>query len=129
MGKRVHVVSKREEYGNREAFNWCHVEFHALLDLLGCDVASEEEWSDRFECPIEAYKKALEALKSYKKHGMQSRKMKALMEEFDFSEEELLERVNNLGDEEKILDYIVDVMQDFWKERDKKSGWISFLAW
>ena len=125
MGKRVHVVKKQEQYGNSEAFNWSFEEFHSLLDLLGCEVCAEDEYADRFECLSDNYRNALDCLKRYKKIGMKSRKMKALMDELGFDEEELTYYLAKLGE----IDYVIQSMQRFWEERDKKSSYIQFVAW
>ena len=124
MGKRVHVVKRQAEYGSSEAFNWCYQEFHHLLDLFGCDVCSEDEYSDFFECDADSYKIALVALKDYKKKGIKSKKMLDLMEEYGFDEVELEEYLSELGG----IDEVIDAMECFWKERDKKSRWIQFSA-
>ena len=124
MGKRVHVVSRQEEYGSYETFNWKWEEFHSFLDLLGCDCCGES-YDDRFDCLAEEYKIALDALKSYQKSGSKSRKFKALLEENDLTEEDLLGYAENLGG----LDNVIEAMATFYKERDKKSRYIQFVAW
>ena len=124
MGKRLHVVKRQEEYGSYETFNWKWEEFHSFLDLVGCYCCGET-YDDRFDCLAESYKFALDALKSYQKSGEKSKKFKALLEENYITEEELLECVEVLGG----LDHVIEAMQTFYKERDKKSMYIQFVAW
>ena len=67
MSKRLHVVSKHQEYGSAEGFNWKFEEFHAFLNGLGCEVEAEDFYADEFECEAEKFANAIDTLKDYKK--------------------------------------------------------------
>lgn len=122
MGKSVHVIKKHAAYGDAEAFNWGADKFKDLLTYLGCEVCGEE--SDEFECEEKEYKNALSFLKSYQKNN-KSKGVKSFMEQNEIDEETLGLCFNGLGG----LDNIVKSMQEFWDEREKGYGWISFHAW
>lgn len=124
MGMRVHVIKKHEDYGETEAFNWQFEEFNNFLGQLGCDMCHEEDIYDRFECGVDDYKTALSLVKAYKKKG----RVKSVVEKFDDANadiDEFEKRIKELGG----LDYVLNAMQAFYNERDKKSDWISFYAW
>lgn len=123
MGKRVHVIKKHATYGTYEAFNWKFEEFHSLLDMLGCDVYGEDD-SENFECEGNYYKSAMNILKMYKKKGA-CKKVENMLDNVYSSIEKLNIVLENLGG----LDYVLESMELFWKQRDKKSNWISFSAW
>ena len=125
MGKRVHVVKIHEKYGSYETFNWQWSEFHLFLNMLGCDVSGEDEYVDRFDCEVCLFKEALEALKEYKKKGIKSKKMQALMNENGFDNEELDESLEEIGG----IDHVIEAMKEFYKESDRKSRYIEFVAW
>lgn len=117
MGKRVHVVKKQMEYGTTEAFNWSQEEFKSLLNALDCGVSEQEEYSDFFESECDEYEKAIGYLKEYKDgkrdfDAIDSDDVDAALSELGMTAEQVLE-----------------VMESFWNERDKNSGWIQFSAW
>jgi hypothetical protein len=124
MGKRVHVIKKHAEYGNSEAFNWKYEEFNDLLGNLGCDMCHEDEDYDFFECSVEDYKKALSLVNLYKRKGH----TKSVEKKFGEADADIFyfeDNMNDLGG----LDNILNAMRAFYRERDKKSNWISFSAW
>jgi hypothetical protein len=126
MGCRVHVIKKHAEYGDSEAFNWNAHEFHALLDVLGCDVCGEE-YADDFECTVESYKDAVKVVAVLKK-GDEARADQLLDK---ISEERSTGDLSDVkGQLEKCggIDYVLDAMVSFLVERDKDSNWISFCA-
>ena len=124
MGKRVHVIKRHEEYGDSEAFNWRYEEFKDMLGCLNCYMCSEEYACDRFECVVSEYKTALKLAKAYKKNG----RTKKVIEKFEDNNadiDEFEDYLDGLGG----IDNVVENMQAFYEERDKKSSWISFAAW
>ena len=130
MSKRLHVVSKHQEYGSAEGFNWKYEEFHALLDDLNCAVECGDDCSDEFECGAEYFKEAIDLLKDYKdcKENNRLDEFKARLksnEELDITIEELEKDLKGLGG----IDYVLPLMERFYEERDKESWWISFVAW
>lgn len=116
MGKRVHVVSKREEYGRTDAFNWCFTSFADLLGALGDGLYEEEngEGLSRFEMPKDEYKKVLKKLK-----------------DFDSLDEDEKEDAQCYLDElgENSLEYTIEVMESFLRDCDKESDYIIFSVW
>lgn len=117
MGKRVHVVKKQMEYGTTEAFNWAQEEFKELLHSLDCSVSEQDECSDFFEADCDEYVRGMEYLREYK-NGKR---------DFDVIDSDDVEAaLSELG---MTAEQVLEVMESFWKERDKKSGWIQFSAW
>ena len=86
MGKRVHVVKKREEYGDTQCFNWMFEEWKNLLGILGAEVHEEDEYSDRWEVETSEYENAMENLKLYAK-GASMEKFKIGVEPFEDKEQ------------------------------------------
>jgi hypothetical protein len=124
MGKRVHVVKRHAEYGSAEAFNWLFEEFYNFLSELGCYMCHTEDDYDNFECEVEEYKTALSLVKAYKKNG----RTKAVEEKFvkvNADIDSFESYVEKLGG----LDKVLEAMQAFYDQRDKKVDWISFSAW
>lgn len=115
MGKTLHVVKKREEYGGAEYFNWHYNEFADLLISLGCDVCSTDDYNnERFEVPTTDFKIAMEYFKQIKEG-------KTDFENFD---------VEDLNfDELGGIDYVIEAMEVFYEQRDEKSHWMIFVAW
>lgn len=124
MGKRVHVIKKHEEYGNREAFNWQSEDFYYFLENLGCEMCHLEYDYDNFECNVDEYKKALSLVKAYKKYG-RCEKTEKMFDGVNGEIDDLEDGLRTLGG----IDSVLDDMQAFYKERDKRSGYISFSAW
>lgn len=115
MGKRLHVVKKQEDYGNAEYFNWKYNEFADLLIALGCDVCSTDEYDkERFEVPTKDFEKAMEYVKQIKEG-------KTDFEDFGI---EVL-NFDELGG----IDNVLEAMEAFYDQRDKKSSWMIFVAW
>jgi hypothetical protein len=144
MGNRVHVVKKQREYGNSEAFNWAFEEFKDLLSSLGCNVCEQDEYSSDFEMSCEDYERAMTILKRIIKAQKKDKDMD--LNDIDFSD---LASPEDTPDWEKFdpdnydfndvidnaeklngysLEEILEIMQTFWKERDKKSSWIQFSS-
>lgn len=144
MGNRVHVVKKQREYGNSEAFNWAFEEFKDLLSSLGCNVCEQDDYSSDFEMSCEDYERAMTILKRIIKAQKKDKDMD--LNDIDFSD---LASPEDTPDWEKFdpdnydfndvidnaeklngysLDEILEIMQTFWKERDKKSSWIQFCS-
>lgn len=119
MGKWVHVVSKCEKFGNSEAFNWGSEKFAYALDVCGCVCHAYDEDGynfDRFECKKSEFKAALANLKRYAKG-----------KDVDgCDKEEISEALKDLGCS---AENVIDVMQRYLKECDKKSEWMTFVAW
>ena len=144
MGKLVHVVKKQREYGNSEAFNWAFEEFKDLLSSLGCNVCEQDDYSSDFEMSCEDYERAMTILKRIIKAQKKDKDMD--LNDIDFSD---LASPEDTPDWEKFdpdnydfndvidnaeklngysLEEILNIMQTFWKERDKKSSWIQFCS-
>lgn len=123
MGKRLHVVSKKREYGKSEGFNWKFEEFKNFLDDLGADICGADDWGDEFECDEYSYKKILDTLKDYKENGMTDKVKEFFNEKYE--ETKFINDLDNLGG----LDELIDIMQRFYDERDKNSEWIQFVAY
>lgn len=152
MGKRLHVVSKQRDFGNTEAFNWCFDKFRDLMGDLGCNICSEDEFSDFWEMTKDDYKRAIAILKLMKDVPLgkcdysKQREMIDHIENSDefkklFVEDEesyctvsaedvnLNDVVVSLNDLDIDLDELLGIMESFLKEADKKSDWIQFEAW
>jgi hypothetical protein len=115
MGKRLHVVKQQERYGSSEYFNWKYNEFADLLTLLDCDVCSADEFNkERFEVPTKDFEQAMEYVKQIKEGKTDFEYID--VEDLDFEE---------LGG----IDNVLEAMEGFYKQRDKKSEWMIFVAW
>lgn len=124
MGKRVHVVKKHAEYGNAEAFNYAEEEFNDLLDNLGCNMCHKEYDFDDFECDVDEYKTALKLVNAYNRKG-RTKSVEKMFDEANADIDSFEIGLDKLGG----LDNVLEAMRAFYRERDKKSGWISFSAW
>ena len=124
MGKRVHVVSKHEEYGSAEGFNWKYEEFHDFLDTLNCDVECGDDDSSEFECGAKNYKEALDLLREYKEKGVTPNFIEKVLTEF-YTIDDFEKDLEELGG----IDVVLPLMERFYEQRDKDSWWISFVAW
>ena len=151
MGKRLHVVKRQREYGSTEAFNWCFDKFRKLLDVLGCNVCADDESSDFWEMTKDEYKRAITILKMMKDVPMDgdykeqkekidqiynSEKYQGLFVENEESycsitaeDVDLYDVINSLKNLDIDLDELIDIMESYLKEADKKSDWIQFEAW
>lgn len=119
MGKWVHVVSRQEKFGGTEAFNWGSDKFAYALSVCGCVCHNYDEDSynfDRFECKKSEFKAALANLKRYSKG-----------EDVDGCDKEEISEA--LKDMDCSAEQVIDVMQHYLKECDKKSDWMIFVAW
>ena len=115
MGKRLHVVKQQEKYGNAEYFNWKYNEFADLLIALDCDICTNDEYNkERFELETKEFEKAMEYVKQIKEGKTDFEYID--VEDLDFEE---------LGG----IDYVLEAMEVFYKQRDKESGWMIFVAW
>lgn len=134
MGCRVHVVKKQRDYGSSEAFNYKIDEFSTLLSRLGCEICAQDDCYNFFEVDVEEYKRAIEVLKLFikssgdKEFDMLTRKKyprKTYLEIAEYEDiEDAIERLEDYKAED-----VLAVMQAFYRERDKKSGWVQFEMW
>ena len=151
MGKRLHVVKRQREYGNTEAFNWCFDKFRDLLGDLGCNICSEDEYSDFWELTKTDYKRAIAIIKMMKNVPLDcdyskqkekidqiynSEKYQKLFSASDYDycsitadDVELYDVVKSINNIDIDLDQLIDIMTSFLKEADKESDWIQFEAW
>lgn len=119
MGNRVHVVKKHAEYGSSEAFNWNTEGFHSLLSMLGANPTEMNDTLD-FECEVCDYRHAKDILQLYKFGGWEQ-----VADALDgYEESDLKEELDKVGG----LEYALDAMVAFWKEKDPDSNWISFVS-
>lgn len=121
MGKRVHVAKKYEvEYGSTESFNWKDDKFYAVLELLGAEPnnvgAPDDTMSDIFECPAADYRDALENLRVH----IESPGVYA-----PDDQEEVVEAAKECG---HTLESLLDVMQRYYDEADKRDGYLHFAS-
>ena len=144
MGKRVHVVKKQREYGKSEAFNWAFEEFKDLLSSLGCYVCEQDEYSSDFELSCNDYERAMtiftRIIEAYKKDkdidlndidfsDLASPEDTPDWEKFDpdkYDFNDVIDYAKSL--EGYSMDEILEIMRDFWEERDKNSSWIQFCS-
>jgi len=136
MGKRVHVVSKQVEYGNTEAFNWKGEEFKCLLRNCGAN-ACGEDYSDNFDLPVGDYERSLTILKRMKENPDLTNDdladLKVETEDGQNNFDPDLIDINDIKESIKILDYtieeLIEILENFYEERDKDNDWIEFSAW
>ena len=124
MGKRVHVVKKQVVYGGTEAFNWKFEEFYQFLNMFTDEITYDDYNMDNYEIPVADYKEALDFVKRYFKADTdkkRSRVCRGIILEDDFKEA--------FGAMETTPERLLEVMQNFYEERDKHSNWIQFHAW
>ena len=136
MGKRVHVVSKQPEYGATEAFNWACEEFKDLLSNCGANVCGEE-YSDEFELPVEDYERSLTIIKRMKEDpdltndDLADLKVETEDGQNNFDPDSI--DLEDIGASILKLDYtieeLIEILENFYEERDKNSDWIEFSAW
>ena len=153
MGKRLHVVKIQREYGSTDAFNWCFDKFRKLLDVLGCNIYSKDEYSDFWEMTKDEYNRSIAILKIIREadvpidgdYSKQKEEIDQIYNSDDYqnlfveNEEsycsltaedvDLYDVINSLKDLNIDLDELLDIMNSFLKEADKKSEWIQFEAW
>ena len=126
MGNRVHVVKRMPKYGDTEAFNWKAEEFANFLGACNADVCTCREYDySEFEVEKEKYENALSLVKSLKDANGDNEKMKAIFEKYEVDGEHILECLNEL---ETTFGNVCEIMEAFYQERDKKSGWIAFAS-
>jgi len=136
MGKRVHVVSKQPEYGATEAFNWANEEFKDLLRNCGAYVC-DEEYSDEFELPVGDYERSLTILKRMKENpdltddDLADLKVETEDEQNNFDPDDIIiygikESIEKL---DCTIEELIEILENFYEERDKDSDWIKFSAW
>lgn len=127
MGKLVRVVSRKEEYGNYQAFNWKQEDFKSLLYALGCTVHEDEMgYSDRWECPKKEYEQAIENLKAYSDG---ERVFDVSGDECD--RDDIEDAISELGGTDNIP-YIILSMEHFLEEadnRENRNEYIIFVAY
>lgn len=140
MGNRVHVVKKQREYGKSCAFNWAYEEFKTLLRDLGCNVCEQDEYSSDFEMEVDDYSRAMKILQRIKDNpdmdpnyidfsdfkSSDDTPEWAAFDPDDYDFNDVLSDIEKL--EGYSIDDILDIMQTFYDERDKNSGWIQFCS-
>lgn len=153
MGKRLHVVKKQREYGSVDAFNWCFDKFLKLLDVLGCCIESNDKYPDFWKLPKDEYNRSVAILKIVREADVpmdgdlseqkekidqiyNSDKFKKLFVDTEDSycditadSIDLYDVIDSLDSLDIDLDELLDIMNSFLKEADKKSDWIQFEAW
>ena len=144
MGRNVHVVKKQETYGNGEYFNYSSDAFYELLDLLACETwGNDDACPDRFECSVEKFEKALDALKEHRKKFPKSESLEwiltdefesplfALLEDGSYSDSltSAVGRFDKVMEELGGIGLVITHMEKMYKERDKKSDTIQFVVW
>ena len=152
MGKRLHVVKKQREYGSTDAFNWCFDKFRKLLEVLGC-LCQDDKSPDFWKLPKDEYNRSIAILKIIREADVpmdgdlseqkekidqiyNSDKFKKLFDDTDDSyynitadSIDLYDVIDSLDSLDIDLDELMDIMNSFLKEADKKSDWIQFEAW
>ena len=152
MGKKLHVVKKQREYGSTEAFNWCFDKFRKLLEVLGC-LCQDDKSPDFWELTKDEYNRSIAILKIIREADVpmdgdlseqkekidqiyNSDKFKKLFDDTDDSyynitadSIDLYDVIDSLDSLDIDLDELMDIMNSFLKEADKKSDWIQFEAW
>lgn len=136
MGCNVHVIKRQRDYGKSEAFNYGADSFKSMLSNLGCYVCAQDGCDNFFELPIEEYNRALDVLKNIAKHG--SVDWEKLNKKYPI-EDEYHDTFEELCDIDAVLKYIdelgydvpkmIEIMELFKAQRDKKSNWIQFEQW
>ena len=142
MGCRIHVVKRQRKYGETRALNYGMENFAHLLRTLGCDVCQGEEEYNFCETRVGEYKRAILVFEKYVKHIVEDNKNKgAFISSLDKlqSTKEVLELYDNeeffnemsialeeFGVDDYPPQYLLDVLKNYLKERDKKSDWIQF---
>lgn len=133
MGFRVHVISKRAEYGDSEAFNWANEEFKDLLRNLGCTISedSEDGYSSNWETLVSGYEIAmgiLEKMANGDSVDGYTFTNPETDEEIEICEDDVKDSIKEVGYENRISD-LLDTLRTFYNERDKNCDWIMFSAW
>jgi hypothetical protein len=142
MGCRIHVVKRQREYGETSSFNYGMEEFVNLLSNLGCDVSQAEGDYYFCEAEVEKFKRAIKVFESYIKHIVDGdnnkkaflsslKKLNIAEEDVWYNEEDFFESMTYILtylEKEDNYDpkYLLGVLKDYLKERDKKSNWIQF---
>lgn len=121
MGKRVHVAKKYEvEYGSTESFNWKDDKFYDILGTLGATPnncgAPDDCLADEFECDKESYEVALQTLRAFVERGEEPEW---------YTADELRECIEQCGHTPESL---LEVMQDYYDEADKRDGYLHFAS-
>ena len=133
MGYRVHVVKKHEDYAPAEAFNYKNQEFADLLDALGCDVYTSDNY-ETFECRKELYEDAIKIVKAYIEKGttyLPEKELGISHESYlnfdaEYADEELGKCEDTFGyDVMKLL----EIMKMFLDNCDKNWDYIKFVCW
>lgn len=122
MGKRLYVVSEVEEYGENEHFNWAFNEFANLLDALGCTphIYGEDGDYSRFDVQLDEYEQAMKYMEKVVKGELLDHTCVCL--------DEVEEALKKLGDEGFTKKYILEAMESFHEERDKRKSYMVFQA-
>ena len=119
MGKKVHVAKRYEvEYGSTEGFNNNDTVFYELLQTLGAEPnnvgAPDDTVSDIFECPVEKFDQAIRNLKDWIADPPLFRE-----------EDEIMPFLERLGMKAKQL---LELMEQYINEADKRDGWMHFAT-
>ena len=122
MGKKLRVVSKVEEYGENERFNWAFNEFANLLDALDCTTCSFGEDGDysRFDVQLDEYEDAMKYMEKVVKGELLDHTRVCL--------DDVEKALRKLYDEGFTKEYILEAMKSFHEERDKSKSYMVFQA-
>ena len=136
MGCRVHVIKRQRDYGKSEAFNYGIEDFKDVLSNLGCDVCTQDGCDNFFEVTFDEYNRALDVLKNIEKYG--SVNWEKLNKKYPI-ENKYYDKFEDLCDVDDALESIealgcdvpnmIEIMELFKSQRDKKSDWIQFEMW
>jgi hypothetical protein len=132
MGYRVHVISKRAEYGESEAFNWTNEEFKDLLRECGCTICEEDPdgYCANWETLVSGYEIAMQILTKIANGEdiPETVTNEDTEEEIDLYKEDILEAIEKVGYKDNVAE-LVKIMQALYDERDKNCDYIMFAAW
>jgi len=122
MGKSLRVVSKVEEYGENERFNWAFNEFANLLDALGCTpcIYCEDGDYSRFDVQLVEYEQAMKCMEKVVKGELLDHTRVCL--------DDVEEALRKLYDDGFTKEYILEAMKSFHEERDKRKSYMVFQA-
>lgn len=121
--RKLVYVAKRYTFkrGDVGAFNWKDDKFISLLKLLDCSVCrydNEDCSVCEFEVPKEDYKAAMDMMKAYVKNSADSKHEWA-------TDSYIQKRIEATGCEPQEL---LELMQAYWREADKRDGYLHFVS-
>jgi hypothetical protein len=135
MGSKVYSVKRQEELSNATAFKYGADTFYNLLELLSCDMwADDTSFPNRFECPVEDYETALNALKEHRNLYPNSSSLEWIRADnfesplFDLLNDEYYTEDEAIGEFDSIMeqlggiDRVIKCMENLYEERDQREG-------